>query len=53
MFDLTLITGTQIFPQGEKGYIGAALAFVVYIVCGLLVLIRRHKIEPEASLRTL
>ncbi len=47
MFDFLIISGSQIFPEGETGYLGAGLALVVYIVCGALVFIRRHKIEPE------
>lgn len=47
MFDFTIITAAQIVPEGEKGHaIGAALAILVYIACGVLVLTRHHSIEP-------
>jgi hypothetical protein len=47
MFDFTLITATQIVPVGGKMHAaGAVLAILVYIVCGILLLVRRHEIEP-------
>ena len=49
MFDFTIISGTMIIPEGENAYLGAALAIFVYIVCGLILLIRRHSIEPLAA----
>jgi len=48
LFDFTIITGTAIIPEGEKTYIGAGLALAVYLVCGVVLLVRRHKIEPDA-----
>ena len=46
-FDFTVISSTQIFPEGEDVHAaGAAVAILVYLVCGVIVVVRRHKIEP-------
>ena len=46
-FDFTLISSTQIFPEGEDVHAaGAAVAILVYLVCGIIVLVKRHTIEP-------
>jgi hypothetical protein len=49
LFDFTLIAGTQIIPVGETGYPGAVLGTLVYIVCGIVLLVRRHKIELDPT----
>jgi hypothetical protein len=36
-------TTAQIIPAGQKGYPGAVLG--VYLVCGIILLVRRHHIE--------
>ena len=46
LFDFTLITGTLIIPVGEPGYPGVVLGFLVYLVCGIILLVRRRRIEP-------
>jgi membrane protease YdiL (CAAX protease family) len=46
LFDFTILTGTAIIPPGGQGYPGAVLAVLVYVICGIIVLIRRHQIEP-------
>ena len=39
-------------PEGEDIHaLGASLAILVYLACGVLVLIRRHKIEPHGQHR--
>lgn len=49
-FDFTILTCTQIFPETEDGKpLGAALAILVYVVCGIIVLIKRHTIEPATT----
>ena len=45
MFDFTIISGTQIIPEGDTAYVGSGLAIFVYLVCGLILLVRRHSIE--------
>jgi len=46
LFDFTLISGTAIIAEGEDLYAPATLGTLVYIVCGIIVLVKRHKIEP-------
>ena len=46
-FDFMILSGTAIIPPGEDPHAGAILAILVYLVCGVLVLVRRHHIEPE------
>ena len=46
-FDFMIISSTQTIPEGEQAHPGAALAILAYIATGVLVLIRRHKIEPH------
>lgn len=46
-FDFTIISSTQATPSGHKAHvIGAGLAILVYLVCGVILLLRRHHIEP-------
>jgi len=51
-FDLTLIGGTLVLAKGHDPYPGVLLGFLAYIVCGIIVFVRRHKIEPESTLTT-
>lgn len=48
-FDFMIISGTQIIPEGTDPHPGVGLAILVYLVCGIVVLVQRHKIEPVAS----
>lgn len=45
LFDFMAITSTGIFVAGQKAYPGVAMALLVYIVVGIVLLVRRHKIE--------
>ena len=45
-FDFMILSGTAIIPKGEDPHPGVVLAVVVYLVCGILLLVRRHHIEP-------
>ena len=44
-----ILSGTAIIPKGEDAHPGVVLAVLVYLICGILVLVRRHQIEPESS----
>jgi len=46
LFDFTLISSTQILPEGGAVHLGVLLAPLVYVVVGILVLVKRHHIEP-------
>ena len=48
-FDFMILSGTAIIPEGEDAHPGAVLAVVVYLICGVLVIVRRHDIEPETA----
>ncbi len=50
LFDFTLITGTQIMPESEDAYPASLAGIAVYVVCGIIVLIRRHRIELPTPL---
>lgn len=45
LFDFSIITGTSILVD-QKAYIGAFAAILAYIICGTLLIVRRHHIEP-------
>lgn len=45
LFDFMILTGTAIIPVGEPAYSGVAVAVLVYLVLGIVLLIRRHHIE--------
>ncbi len=45
LFDFTILTGTGIIVVKDKPYIGSGTALLVYILVGIILLIRRHKIE--------
>lgn len=45
-FDFMILSGTQIIPEGTDPHPGVGLAMLVYLVCGIVVLVRRHTIEP-------
>lgn len=50
MFDFMIISAAQIVPVGGEGHaVGAALAILTYLACGILLLIRRHRIEPAQT----
>jgi hypothetical protein len=44
-----LLSSTAIVPKGENLYPGALLGVLVYLICGIIVLVRRHHIEPEST----
>ena len=48
-FDFMILSGTAIIPEGEDPHPGVILAVLVYLVGGILVLVRRHHIEPETA----
>jgi uncharacterized protein len=48
-FDFMLLSGTAIIPAGETTYPLSALGVLAYLVCGVLVLVRRRSIEPSGS----
>jgi hypothetical protein len=45
LFDFSLLTGTVVLV-GQDAYVGSIAAILAYLVCAVLVLARRHKIEP-------
>ena len=45
-FDFMIISGTAIIAEGEDAYPGSGLAILVYVVCGIVVFVKRHTIEP-------
>lgn len=47
-FDFMLISCIMIVPEGTDPHPGAILGLLVYLVCGIIVLVRRHQIEPAA-----
>jgi hypothetical protein len=49
LFDFTIISGTQIIPAGTQAYPGALLAVLVYVICGIVLLVRRNRIEPATT----
>jgi len=49
MFDFTLLTGTTIIAEGESAYPGALLGVLVYLICEVILLVRRHSIEFQPS----
>lgn len=51
LFDFALISATAIMPADEPGYPTAVLAIVLYVVLGIVLLVRRHHIEPPAGER--
>ena len=49
-FDFMLLSSTAIFAESEEANVaGVLLSILVYLVCGAIVFIRRHKIEPESA----
>ncbi|MFI5426329.1 type II CAAX prenyl endopeptidase Rce1 family protein [Aeromicrobium sp. UC242_57] len=48
LFDFSLLTGTVILVDQEP-YIGSAAAILAYLIVGVLVLVRRHRIEPATA----
>jgi CAAX protease family protein len=49
LFDFTIISGTQIIPASTQAYPGALLAVLVYVICGIVLLVRRNRIEPATT----
>ncbi len=47
MFDFSILSGTVILVD-QQAYLGTAFALVAYVVIGLVVVLRRKSIEPEA-----
>lgn len=49
LFDFMVITSTGIIVTGQNGYIGGLFAILVYLVVGIVLLARRHRIELPAK----
>lgn len=50
LFDFMLITGSGIIVAGKPAaYIGSLLGVLVYIIVGIILLVRRHDIEPVSA----
>ncbi len=47
LFDFSLITGSAILA--DQVYLGSLAGVAVYLVLGVVLLVRRHKIEPAAQ----
>ena len=52
LFDFSIITGTTILIDQEP-YTGSAAAIAAYLIIGVLLIVRRHRIEPLSSPATL
>ncbi len=48
LFDFSIITGTAILAD-QGGYVGTGAAILPYLVCGVLLVVRRHHIEPRGG----
>lgn len=48
LFDFSIITGTAIAVD-QGGYVGSLAAILAYPIVGVLLLVRRHRIEPAPS----
>ncbi|WP_426565327.1 CPBP family glutamic-type intramembrane protease [Angustibacter sp. McL0619] len=51
LFDFSLLTGTAILVD-QKAYPGGLAAILAYLVIAVILLVRRHHIEPEDRVRT-
>lgn len=49
LFDFSVISGTGVLAN-QHGYVGSGAAILAYVVVGILLIVRRHHIEP-ASVR--
>jgi hypothetical protein len=49
LFDFTILSGTAALARGDDAYPGTFLPILVYVVCGILLLVRRHHIEPAPA----
>ena len=52
LFDFSIITGTMIVIDQEP-YAGSAAAIAAYLIVGVLLIVRRHRIEPASPTATL
>ncbi len=48
LFDFSLLTGTAVFVDQDP-YLGSAAAILAYLIVGAVLLVRRHRIEPELA----
>ena len=48
LFDFSILTGTAI-ALDQGAYLGSAAAIAAYLVVGILLIARRHRIEPATS----
>ncbi|MFS3127298.1 CPBP family intramembrane glutamic endopeptidase [Nocardioides sp. Bht2] len=48
LFDFSILTSTAILVD-QKAYVGAGAAILAYLICGILILVRRRRIEPAVS----
>ena len=51
LFDFSLLTGTVILVDQDP-YIGSAAAILAYLIVGIVLLVRRHSIEPGQPVTT-
>lgn len=52
LLDFALLSGTAIVPSGESAYPASGVAILMYLVLGIVLLVRRHRIEPPVGERT-
>jgi hypothetical protein len=52
LFDFSLLSATAIIPAGKAAYPTAGFAILLYLVLGVVLLVRRHHIELPADQRT-
>jgi hypothetical protein len=48
-FDFSLLSGSVILVD-QKAYVGSAAAILAYVAIAIVLLVRRHTIEPEAAM---
>ena len=48
LFDFSILSGTAILAD-QGGYVGMGAALLAYVVVGVLLIVRRHRIEPEPA----
>lgn len=51
LFDFSLLTGTVALVD-QDAYVGSIAAVLAYLVCAVVVLVRRQKIEPAVAWRS-
>ena len=51
LFDFSLLSGTLILVD-QQAYVGSVTAILAYLVIAVIVVVRRHRIEPESPVPT-